>query len=310
MKKLLILALLAVAPSVFGAGDTLISNGKLRTNLNANGFGLTSLSLLDGGAFELTIKSNGSTLIHLKSGNQLGFYGATPVVKPAGDVASALSTLGLVSSGSYNATKLFGIVEYVNLGTGGAGNGTMVLHDDGTWQTAGSGGGGGGNALTTDPLSQFAATTSAQLRTVLSDEVGTGAAYFVNGPLGTPASGTLTNATGLPITGIAGLGTNMATFLAATKPTTLAGYGIVDGQPLDADLTTWAGITPGTGVGTALAINVGTAGSLITNGGRRNTSFVDAHQCHWIASSRDWVRHYYASPSRHWESRHRHKVSV
>ena len=38
-------------------------------------------------------------------------------------------------------------------------------------------------------------------------------------------------------------------------------------QPLDADLTTWAGITPGTGVGTALAVNVGTAGAFVVNGG-------------------------------------------
>lgn len=51
-----------------------------------------------------------------------------------------------------------------------------------------------------NPLSQFAATTSAQLRGVLSDETGTGVAYFVGGALGTPASGVLTNATGLPLT--------------------------------------------------------------------------------------------------------------
>lgn len=38
-------------------------------------------------------------------------------------------------------------------------------------------------------------------------------------------------------------------------------------QAYDADLTTWAGITPGTGIGTALAINVGTAGSPVINGG-------------------------------------------
>lgn len=42
-------------------------------------------------------------------------------------------------------------------------------------------------------------------------------------------------------------------------------------QAYDADLTTWAAITPGTGVGTALAINVGTAGSFITNGGALGT---------------------------------------
>lgn len=41
--------------------------------------------------------------------------------------------------------------------------------------------------------------SSANLRGCLTDEVGTGAAYFVGGALGTPASATLTNATGLPL---------------------------------------------------------------------------------------------------------------
>ncbi|TIR87370.1 MAG: hypothetical protein E5X05_01345 [Mesorhizobium sp.] len=70
----------------------------------------------------------------------------------------------------------------------------------------------------------FAATpTSANLRALLTDEVGTGAAYFVGGALGTPASGTLTNATGLPVsTGISGLASNMATFLAGGTSAQLA----------------------------------------------------------------------------------------
>jgi hypothetical protein len=38
-------------------------------------------------------------------------------------------------------------------------------------------------------------------------------------------------------------------------------------QAYDADLTTWAGVTPGTGIATALAVNVGTAGSPVINGG-------------------------------------------
>lgn len=48
--------------------------------------------------------------------------------------------------------------------------------------------------------------TSAQLRAFLTDETGTGAAYFQNGALGTPASGVATNLTGLPLTtGVTGV---------------------------------------------------------------------------------------------------------
>ena len=60
--------------------------------------------------------------------------------------------------------------------------------------------------VTTDKLSALAATTSAELAGVISDETGTGALVFANSPtlvtpaLGTPASGVLTNATGLPLT--------------------------------------------------------------------------------------------------------------
>jgi hypothetical protein len=69
----------------------------------------------------------------------------------------------------------------------------------------------------------FAATpSSANLRALLTDEVGTGAAYFVGGALGTPASGTATNLTGLPISGITGFATNMATWLAGGTSAQLA----------------------------------------------------------------------------------------
>lgn len=74
-----------------------------------------------------------------------------------------------------------------------------------------------------NPLSQFSATTSAQLRGVLSDESGTGVAYFAGGAAGTPSSITLTNGTGLPIsTGVSGLGTGIGTWLATPSGANLA----------------------------------------------------------------------------------------
>lgn len=59
--------------------------------------------------------------------------------------------------------------------------------------------------VTGSPLSQFAATTSAQLAGVISDETGSGSAVFATSPtlvtpaLGTPSAAVLTNATGLPL---------------------------------------------------------------------------------------------------------------
>lgn len=60
-----------------------------------------------------------------------------------------------------------------------------------------------GNAFTSSPLSQFAATTSAQLAGVISDETGSGALVFATSPtlvtpiLGTPASGALGSCTNI-----------------------------------------------------------------------------------------------------------------
>jgi len=45
----------------------------------------------------------------------------------------------------------------------------------------------------------------------------------------------------------------------------------VVGNPRDADLATWATITPGTGVATALGVNTGTAGAVVVNGGALGT---------------------------------------
>jgi hypothetical protein len=104
-----------------------------------------------------------------------------------------------------------------------------------------------GDALTTDPLSQFAATTSAQLAGVISDETGSGALVFGTSPtlvtpaLGTPSALVLTNATGLPV---AGGGTGVAT------------------------LTAYAPIFGGTtGTGAVQSGTAGSAGEVLTSNG-------------------------------------------
>lgn len=118
-------------------------------------------------------------------------------------------------------------------GTGSAlpdqsGNSGKFLTTNGTaasWATLA----GGGDAVVANSLAQFAATTSAELAGVLTNETGTGAFVLATSPtlvtplLGTPTSGTLTNCTGLPIaTGVSGLGTGVGTFLATPSSANLA----------------------------------------------------------------------------------------
>ena len=79
-----------------------------------------------------------------------------------------------------------------------------------------------------------------------------------NSALGTPASGTLTNCSGLPAAGVSG-----TALVTADVGTTVQAY--------DPQLDTWSGVTPGTGVATALAVNIGTAGSPVINGGDLGT---------------------------------------
>jgi hypothetical protein len=120
----------------------------------------------------------------------------------------------------------------------------------------------------------LATPTSANLRGCLTDETGTGAAYFVGGALGTPASATLTNATGLvPSTGLAATGTPSAsTYLRGDNTwATVSGTGTVTsvtcyGVAITTTGTcTTTGATPG--IATNTAATAGNVGELITTSG-------------------------------------------
>ena len=92
-------------------------------------------------------------------------------------------------TGSFATTIANGAVDIAMLSATGTPSASTYLRGDNTWATVS----GSGDALTTNPLSQFAATTSSQLAGVISDETGSGALVFATSPtLVTPALGVAT----------------------------------------------------------------------------------------------------------------------
>lgn len=183
---------------------------------------------------------------------------------------TAGTNIAITNADASVTVGLTGQVGVANGGTGlssGTSGGILAFTGSGTIASSSAlaanaivVGGGAGVAPST-------ITTGTGVVTALGVNTGTAGAFVVNGgALGTPSSGTLTNATGLPVaSGISGLGTGVATALAVNVGT--SGAFVVNGGALG---------TPSSGTVTNLtgtaSINInGTVGATTANTGRFTT---------------------------------------
>ena len=231
-------ALQVVAPGT--VGNVLTSNGTTWTS-TAGGFGAaytrTSFTATGGqttfsAAYTVGFVEVFLNGVLLNDTDYVATNGTTVVLAVAAVLNDIVETIAYSTLAVSNptATNLLGgaagnIVYQTGANTTGfsaAGTSGQVLLSGGagspTWSTLGTG------------VATFLATpSSANLAAAVTDETGSGALVFAISPslttpaLGTPASGLMTNVTGLPIaSGVSGLGTGVATFLATPSSANLA----------------------------------------------------------------------------------------
>lgn len=181
-----------------------------------------------------------------------------------GQVVPLIAQIGGGGSGG-------GRVNPSQINAGGATTGDALVWSGSAWVPTALP--GGGDALKALSLAQFAATTSAQLAGVITNETGTSLLVFNTSPtlvtpiLGTPTSVTLTNATGLPLTsGVTGLLSIANGGTATATPALVAGTNVtISGSWPNQTINATGG--GGSGTVTSIVAGVGLNGGTITTTG-------------------------------------------
>lgn len=159
-----------------------------------------------------------------------------------------------ITTSTYNGNTWTAGTGTLTLGAGKTATISNTLTFTGTDGSSAAFGAGGTVAYQGGTLAQFAATTSLQLKGVISDETGSGSLVFATSPtlvtpnLGTPSAVVLTGGTGLPLsTGITGFGTGVAAALGNTlnAASGVVGYSGALGTPTSGVATNLTGTASG-----------------------------------------------------------------
>jgi hypothetical protein len=197
-------------------------------------------------SFAVTFKASGQAGVSVAAAEKCTvYYNGTDYVKVASSVVDGVSTFSAGTTGLTPSTATSGAVTLA---------GTLAVANGGTGITSFGAG-----------VATFLGTpSSANLAAAVTDETGSGALVFATSPtlvtpaLGTPASATLTNATGLPLTtGVTGTlptangGTNLTSFTSGGVVYASSASALATGSALTFDGTNFAS----TGIITSVNVN-------------------------------------------------------